>query len=173
MEYIFALCSFIGLLLLGWIVGGSVERKHFAALDAGETHYRQMLVTQIKSFPCCDPAALHQGLEPRMICAEVVISSDYLKSYLGSWKKLFGGEIRGFQKLIERARREALLRLQQQATELGYNALCNVRLETADLAGRSQQHKKQLVMATLLATATAYVAYDHQTPSDGTAQQIG
>ena len=101
-----------------------------------------------------------------MICAEVVISSDYLKSYLGSWKKFFGGEIRGYQRLLERARREALLRLQQQATEMGYNALCNVRLETADLAGQGNQQKKQLVMATLLATATAYVAREVQSADE-------
>ena len=166
MEVVIALCSFVGLLLLGWIVGGTVERQHFAELESGESHYRDMLVTQVKSFPRCDASASHQGLEPKMICAEVVISSDYLKSYLGSWKKFFGGEIRGYQRLLERARREALLRLQQQATEMGYNALCNVRLGTADLAGQGNQQKKQLVMATLLATATAYVAREVQSADE-------
>ena len=60
--------------------------------------------------------------------------------------------------LLERARREAVLRIQEEAKELGYDAVCNIRLETADVGGRGSNNKNKIVMASILASGTAYYA---------------
>ena len=52
--------------------------------------------------------------------AEVVVASDYLKSWLASWRKMFGGEMKSFRTLQERAKREAVLRLTEQAVAQGF-----------------------------------------------------
>jgi uncharacterized protein YbjQ (UPF0145 family) len=90
-----------------------------------------------------------------MLCGEAVISSDYLKTFLGSLRKIFGGELRSYRSLLERARREALQRVIEEAKSMGYNAVCNVRFDSSDIAGASGRNRG-MVMVTILASATAY-----------------
>lgn len=138
------------LLLLGLIVGGTTERKHFRTLAEREAQHG-VLISQIKSFPF---ATTQSELPPRILVAEVVIGTDYLKSFLASFRNIFGGEVRSFQTLLTRSRREALQRLVEQAEAQGYNAICNVRFDTADVGGGN----KKVHMSAVLASGTAYVA---------------
>ena len=68
--------------------------------------------------------------------------------------------------MLERARREALQRIREEAREMGYNAICNVRLETADMAGRTSSSKNKIVMAAILVSATGYNAATAGSPVD-------
>ena len=60
------------------------------------------------------------------------------------------------QTLLIRPRREALLRIVEAASQQGYNAVCNVRFETADVGGISTMRK--VAMVAIVASATAYHA---------------
>jgi uncharacterized protein YbjQ (UPF0145 family) len=153
MQLAFSLITFLVLMALGLFVGGYIERRHFRLLDAREAEHDSILITQLKSYPfaVAGPSA------PSIFFGEAVISSDYLKSFLGSLRKIFGGEMRSYQSLLVRARREALLRLVEDARSQGYNAVCNVRYESTDIAGSAKSRKKA-VMVTILASATAYHA---------------
>lgn len=139
------------LLFVGLIVGGAVERRHFRSLEEREAAVADMLISQLKTFPLAGGSVQ----PPKLLVTEVVISSDYLKSFLATIRNIFGGEVRSFQTLLTRSRREALLRLAEQARAEGYNALCNVRFDTADIGGSSQ---KKIHMSSVLASATAYLA---------------
>lgn len=143
----------IVLLLLagGFTFGKLAERKHFAKLAARESGNGSFLVTQLKSFPAHAPGST----SPRIVIAETVVASDYFKSFLASLRRLFGGEVRSFHTLLDRARRETTQRLVEQAQSLGYNAICNLRLETADVGG-STASKKGAAMVAILGSATAY-----------------
>ena len=145
----------IALLALGLFAGGYAERRHIRSLQRREATMRDMLVTQIKSFPGHVPGAN----SPQVIFAEVVIASDYLKTFLASIRGFFGGEVGSYHTMLDRARREATQRILEQARQQGYNAVCNLRLETADIGGNSvTQGKKRMVMAAILASGTAYNA---------------
>ena len=50
---------------------------------------------------------------------------------LAGCKNTIGGEIKGYSKLLEDSRKEALERMGQQALLLGANAVINVRFSTA------------------------------------------
>jgi uncharacterized protein YbjQ (UPF0145 family) len=89
-----------------------------------------------------------------LIVAEVVIGSDHLKTFLAGWRALFGGEMKALTRIMERAKREAIVRLVKQSTAAGYNALCNVRVDSADIGGVNAGRKKP--MAACIATGTAY-----------------
>ena len=52
---------------------------------------------------------------------------------LAGCKNTIGGEIKGYSKLLEDSRKEALERMGQQATQLGANAVINVRFSTASI----------------------------------------
>lgn len=145
----------LSLLALGYFVGGYHERRHLESLDAREAALRHMIVTQLRSYPGWVPG----DTPPRLIVAETVIAADYLKVFLSSIRKLVGGELRSFQTLMERGRREATLRVLEEAHAAGYNAVCNLRLESADIGGNAVSSRKRgMVMAAMLASATAYHA---------------
>jgi hypothetical protein len=58
-----------------------------------------------------------------------------------------------FERMLDRARREAHLRLVEQAQSHGYNAICNLRMNTASVGGMS---RKANAMASIIAWAPAY-----------------
>jgi len=147
----FQLLMFIGpLVFFGLVIGRTVEKRHFRRLDEFDAQHQDFLITQLKSFPM----AVAGEPDPSLVVAEVVIASDYLKSWFAKWRNLFGGEIRTFQTLQTRAKREAVARLTASAIEQGYNAICNVRIESADVGGGTT--KRKVPMAAVIASATAY-----------------
>lgn len=138
------------------ILGGRIsEYRHLRSLERREEESSDVIVTQLKSFP----AATGSDQTPTIVHAETVIASDYLKTFFSKIRGIFGGEIRSFQRMLERSRRETLLRLIESARNQGYNAICNVRLETADVGGGTMTRgKKAMPMASILGSATAYHA---------------
>ncbi len=56
------------------------------------------------------------------------------KDIMASFKNLIGGELKGYTELLQEARAEAIERMQQQATELGANAILNIRFATSSVA---------------------------------------
>lgn len=141
---------------LGLFVGGHTERRHFRDIEQREAALSDMLVTQLKSFPDAIP-----GEPPCLMVAEVVIGTDYLKSFLAGLRKIFGGELRSYQSLLTRARSEACLRIQEEARRRGYNAVCNLRFESADVGGNATMRKTG--MAAIIASGTAYHARPRST----------
>lgn len=143
----------IVLLLLGLGLGAGTyfERRHFRRLDAREAANKHVIVTQVKSFP----GGCSAELPPKMIVAESVIASDYFKSFLSGIRKFFGGELKSYLSLLERARREAQARIVEQAAAEGYDTICNLRFDTADIGG-SLNPKRRAVTVAIIAVATAY-----------------
>ena len=139
------------LIAVGYTFGKLAEHRHMAHLETREESNGLFLVTQLKSFPNRMP-----GSEaPQIVIAETVVASDYFKTFLAGLRRLFGGEVRSFHSLLVRARRETTQRLIEQARAQGYNAICNLRLETADVGG-STASKKGAAMVAILGYATAY-----------------
>lgn len=153
----------VPLVVFGLIIGRTVERRHFRSIERREAKHHAVLVTQLKTFPCSAPATA----PPSVVMSEVVISSDYLKTWLSQWRNLFGGEMKSFRTLQERAKREAVLRLIEQALAKGHNAICNVRIAGADIGGNTSGKKNKIVMAAIIATGTAYTASQ---PSEASTQ---
>ena len=139
------------LIVVGYTAGTIAERSHYARLKARESENGYFLVTQLKSFPLHQPGSM----SPQMVMAETVVASDYFKSFIANLRRLFGGEVHSFHSLLDRARRETTQRLVEQAQQLGYNAICNLRLETADVGGSSAS-KRAVAMVAILGSATAY-----------------
>lgn len=141
-------------LLVGFVVGARRERRHFEELDRREAAAAGFLVTSLKTYPGAIPGAL----PPRLVTGEVAIGSDAMKNWLAKWRKLFGGEIHSYETLQRRARREACLRVIEQARAEGYNAVCNLRIEGVDIAGAvtSPQAGRKPAIVCVLASGTAY-----------------
>ena len=124
------------MLLGAWIFGGILERRHLKNLRLLESGSRGVLAVTIEDLP----SDWHvESCE--LVMGNVVISQDYFKRFAASIKGIFGGNIRTFEPLLERARREALIRMKGVAHARGYDTVINVRIETATLAGARRDGK--------------------------------
>jgi uncharacterized protein YbjQ (UPF0145 family) len=153
-DVIFGIGIPLLLIVIGFTIGKVTERRHFASLARREAQIGPMLVSNVRPYA---PGALGSP-PPQMVVVEVVISADYFKTFVAGLKKIIGGELRTYENIARRARAEALLRLKETAQRAGYNAMCNVRVDAADVAGKKQQGqaKAQAAMVGVIASATAY-----------------
>lgn len=149
---LFLLSIPILLIILGFTVGGITERRHFSDIVRREQAMKHILVTDLRWFP--GGADTTPGVT--VVIGEVVLASDYFKTFISGLKKIIGGELRAYERLLERARREAVLRVVEQAHHAGYDAVCNLRLETADLIGTEAKQKAKAAAVAVIASATAY-----------------
>jgi len=69
----------------------------------------------------------------QMVSSNVVISHDYFKYILANIQNFFGGRLTSYESVVERARREAMLRLKQEADRIGANHIMGVRMSTTEL----------------------------------------
>jgi uncharacterized protein YbjQ (UPF0145 family) len=119
----------LALLVLAYLTGTAVERRHYASIRKRELRWRGLPTITFRSVP---PS--WQVAESSLITGSVVISVDYFKRFIAGLRALIGGRIKTYESLLDRARREALMRIKQKAVEGGYHAIINVRLETCRLA---------------------------------------
>ena len=162
MEIVGPLLQFlipVMLILVGLLAGGAAERRHLRSLARREKSLSHMLVTNLKTFPGSADGAKNAAF----VMGEVVIATDYLKTFLSALRKIVGGELRSYETLMTRARREALLRLLEDARASGYNAVCNVRYYSTDIGGGTR--RKGAAMVEMFATGTAYSISKQQRPA--------
>lgn len=135
---------------LGFIAGSRAEKAHFARLEKREAKTAHILVTDIRVF---DP-----GMEParggRLVMGEVVIASDYFKNLRALLMQIVGGELAAYQPLMIRARREAMVRLKEEAVRQRCNAVANLRMETSNI--NVMARRPRAAMVAVLAYGTAY-----------------
>ncbi len=117
------------LLFVAYFAGRAVERRHYASIRQRELRWRSFPAITLRSVP---PG--WQVTDSKLIAGNVVISVDYFKRFLAGLRMIFGGRVKAYETLLDRARREALLSLKQNAVKNGYHALINVRLETSRMA---------------------------------------
>ncbi|MAE97424.1 MAG: hypothetical protein CL910_22470 [Deltaproteobacteria bacterium] len=121
------------LLAMGWLVGGAIERAHLRRLRLREIHWRRLPLVTLR-----EPPEAWQVQRAGLVVGSVVVSIDYWKRMMAFFRSLVGGRVRAYESLLERARREALLRLKETAHGAGFDAVLGVRLETARLASASR-----------------------------------
>jgi uncharacterized protein YbjQ (UPF0145 family) len=119
------------LVFLGLVIGSGVESIHFRRLALREHALSGITASDLKRIP-----ANWDVSDPVLVTGEVVIATDYFKVFVGTLRGLLGGRIRAYETLMERARREAVVRMLEQAYEAGANVVWNVRLETTMLEGK-------------------------------------
>ncbi len=120
----------LALLVATYFIGSAIERSHYRSIRSREIRWRRIPAVTFRNVPKAWDVE-RSGL----VTGSVVISVDHFKRFLAGLRGLVGGRVRSYESLLDRARREALLRMKESAAAAGYTAVVNVRLETARLAG--------------------------------------
>jgi uncharacterized protein YbjQ (UPF0145 family) len=137
------------LLALGYGFGRAAELRHFKLIRKREK--------QLQSIAAIASKIPDLSLRPRqvqLVSGNVVISVDYFKRFIAGLRNLIGGRVTSYESLLDRARREAILRMKEEANALGANLIFNVKFETASI---SKGSKNQIGSVEVLAYGTAFI----------------
>jgi uncharacterized protein YbjQ (UPF0145 family) len=117
------------LLALGYGFGTLAERRHYASIRDREEELAGVLIFSARFPP--EPERTSQS---RLVCGSVVISVDYFKAFVAGLRSLVGGRVTSYEGLLDRARREAILRMKEDARDLLPCKIFNVKIETASIS---------------------------------------
>lgn len=138
----------LALLMLGYGAGRWQERRHLRSIRQREEALRHVVALNTRYVP---EGVAATGAQ--LVTGGVVVSSDYFKTFVAGFRAFFGGRFRGYETLLERARREALLRLKEDAQAAGATLVIGVRFQSTTIAGSSTPSVEVLAFGTALRTA--------------------
>lgn len=115
--------------LAGWLLASYLERRHFKDLEARQAELQHIKLSTAKTAHPDEEDAV-------MLIGSTVVSHDFFRSFMIQIRKLIGGNIRAYDRLIARGRMEALTRMQEEAAIRGIDRIVNVRFASSPVAGR-------------------------------------
>lgn len=118
------------LFLLGitYMTGSMIEKKHFDKIKQRERNLVTLPTVTLGSKKWA-PSVRVKKME--MVTGEVVISGDYFKNFIAGIKNIFGGRMTSMESVMDRARREATLKMREKA--IGASVIVNTRYESVML----------------------------------------
>ena len=129
-ELIIGIAVPLVLILVGKVVGSTLERRHFESIAVREAAFADQPALSTKT--AAAPEAIRSAT---LAVGSVVVSVDHFKRFVSGFRMLVGGEVRSYATLIDRARREAILRMKE--SQPSAHAYLNTRLETSTISSTS------------------------------------
>lgn len=117
------------LLALGYGFGTYREKRHYKSILEREDAMQNIMLFEGKVLPEIDSVRGGQ-----LVQGNVVVSVDYFKRFVAGLRKLVGGRLRSYESLLDRGRREAVLRMKSEAKALGAEQIFNIRFETSSIS---------------------------------------
>jgi uncharacterized protein YbjQ (UPF0145 family) len=117
---------FLFLIMIGYVFGTIIEKRHFKSLDEREEAMLSLPTIALKK-----PLHVENITSVKLVDGSVVISIDFFKKFVAGLINFFGGNITVYETLIDRARREAILRLKESAKDA--SEIINLRIETSSI----------------------------------------
>jgi uncharacterized protein YbjQ (UPF0145 family) len=115
------------LITVALITGSTIEKRHFQSIRRRESALKGTPLMNTRECPQDRPIA-----EARLVTGTVVISYDYFKRFLAGLRLIFGGEVKSYVGLIDRGRREAILRMREKHPDA--DIIVNLRTETSSVS---------------------------------------
>ncbi|MGB6231472.1 MAG: heavy metal-binding domain-containing protein [Litorimonas sp.] len=123
-SVLFGFVPFLLLLLIGVSFGTIAQKRHLAELDRREAEMDGMVLTTLGHA---------DGQRGELVTGSTVVAYDFFRRIAIVLRKLIGGRFRMHERFMERARREAILRMAEEARTRGASAVHNIRLVSANL----------------------------------------
>lgn len=121
---------FVVLLGLGYFFGQIAEKKHYASIIEREDLLNRLPAMGSKMPPT---DGHYQQL---LVVGSTVIANDYFKSFVATMIGIFGGTMTPYETMLDRARRESVLRMKEEAILINAKYIFNVKYETSAISGR-------------------------------------
>ena len=145
-----SIALFIALLCCGFIFGKRAEKKHYNSLLSREKIFKHIHITSEKL-----PRRMGDVHSAHLVQSSTVISVDYFKRIAAVLRNIVGGRIDSYETLLDRARREAILRLCESASTA--DEIINLRIEPSAIS-KGQSSRIGCVEVLAYGTAIYYAA---------------
>lgn len=143
------LIIFLVLITLGYLVGQMAEKRHYKSIIQREMRLSGLPAIASR-FPPTDKL-----FDQCLVTGNTVVSVDYFKRFIAALRNLLGGRVTSYESLLDRARRESMLRMKEQAQAMGADYVFNLKYETASI---SKGRKNAIGSVEVLAYGTALIA---------------
>ena len=104
------------ILIVAYFIGNYIEKRHFLSIRKREADAHGFPVVSFDTAP--ESWNINSS---HLVTGSVVISLDYFKRVIAGLRGLIGGRIKTYEPLLERARREALLRFFPDARDYDHS----------------------------------------------------
>lgn len=121
---------------VGFLAGTLAERNHYRSIRRREEELRHLMAIRIKTVP---PEML--PCRTQMVAGSVVVGMDYFKKFLAMLSTFVGGRVHSYETLVDRGRREAVLRMKESARALGATYVLNIKFNTANIMSGSRENR--------------------------------
>ena len=139
------------LISLGYFFGKWAEKSHYKSIMEREKKFAKVPTTSTRK-PLGKPTVVNGEL----VYGSVVVSVDYFKRMLAALRNIFGGPVQSYETLVDRARREAILRMKESCNKA--DQIINLRIETSSI---SKGGKNKIGSVEVLAYGTAIYCTEH------------
>lgn len=143
------LIVFLTLLVLGYGFGRYAEVNHYKSIISREKALNRIPAIASKIPP------VDGEYKSQLVSGSVVVSVDYFKRFIAGLRNLLGGKVTSYESLLDRARREAILRMKEDAANAGAAYVFNIKLETSRISQGGQRNS--LGSVEVLAYGTALI----------------
>ncbi|MCK5041809.1 MAG: heavy metal-binding domain-containing protein [Sphingomonadales bacterium] len=139
---------------IGWFIAWWLERKHLKYLTAREAELKHITVEagpKELSEVAQSSANMFTGMSG-MFTGSVVLSHDGFRSITIAIAKIFGGNIKQYERLLDRARRQAIIRLKEDAEGQGVTRIVNMKMLTTSITRKGPKAVEIVVYGTGVAS---------------------
>ena len=139
-------------LIFCFFTGSIIENNHYKSIKKREVAlYKSPCFTFGKGI-----SNSSRVKESSLVSSSVVLGCDFFKSSFAGLKNIFGGNVPVYESVMDRGRREALLRIREKTLKMGFNAVVNVKIDTVMLDPLDVNSKNPKVCVTAYGTAIKY-----------------
>ena len=131
-------------LILG-LISRNLERTHEEDLARREAAVANSHISDLRGDPAAATADFGQ-----LVTGSVVMGTGARRQFTASIRTIFGGEVKGFQRVLQAARREAQLRMIEDAVSQGATGVINVRFETSQVGSPQKPSSEILAYGTMI-----------------------
>ena len=117
----------VGLLLVGFLFSTLAEKRHYAKIIKDEMRLNQLPAMSTRLPP------ENQLYRHQLVSGNIVVANDYFKFFTAALRSLFGGRLSTYESLLDRGRREAIIRMKQAAQQANAEYVFNVKYTTTNL----------------------------------------
>ena len=135
---------------IGYIWGSRAEKRHYESIREREDKFNSLPALSFKKIP----NSYGEVTDSSLVMGSTVVAIDYFKMFFGAIKNLTGGRLTSYESLVDRARREAVLRMKDEASKIGAELIMNTRIETSCI-GKGGKSKNSITSIEILAYGTA------------------
>jgi uncharacterized protein YbjQ (UPF0145 family) len=123
------LITLIIILTICYFTGKSIEKNHYKKIKERELLLiKKPYISFEKNF-----LVNKEVQSAQLVASTVVIGCDAFRAFLANLRNFMGGHVPTYEALLDRARREALLRIREAALRQGADIVINVKVDSITL----------------------------------------